>query len=182
MRGQLSGGLPDSLHWHKLGRVRRQSVQFDKMTVGTQPSFPFIVQSVARRIIDDQKHLPTSISSNKLTQEFTEGVRVENRGEPVAELRLVKRYGTEDVGSFAQAVGVNPRLNSHPRPSPVQAAVLPKTGFVFEDNYSAAAGRFFLMAGRRFRNQISCASISARARRLRGRWTEKPSWCSSRGT
>ena len=110
-----------------------------------------------------------------MAEEHEEGAAVEDLGKAEDALGLIEGNRPEDVRRLAQAEGVYPWLNADQRPGPMQGAVLPEAGLVFEDNYPSAARRFFLIAGSRTRSQYSWASASARARRLRGRCTEKPS-------
>lgn len=182
VRRQLARRLPDALHRHELGRVRGEPVQLDQMPVLAEPADAVFIEAVTGRVVDDEEDLAALVATNKEPQELPERLAVEDVRELERELRGVERYSAEDVPGLAQAVRVDARLNADARPRAVQTAVLPEARFVLEDDYAAAASGLFLIAGSRFLSQNSCASLSARASRLRGRWTEKPSWCSSRGT
>ena len=116
-------------------------------------------------------------------QELMEGVAVENLRKLVRELRLLLHGdGTVDVRCLPEAVGIDPRLNAPAGPCLVQRAIKPEAGLVLEDYDSTAGSCFFLISGSLSRTQVAWASTFARASRLRGRWTENPSWLRSRGT
>ena len=146
------------------------------MAIRTQPALTFLGEPMTGRVVDDEEDLATSVATHELAQELEERDPVEHRREPKRELPVVERNRAEYVSGLAQAVRIDPRLHADTGPRAVKAAVLPEAGFVLEDDYSAAVGGVFLIAGSRYLSQISCASRSARASRLRGRCTEKPSW------
>lgn len=110
------------------------------------------------RIVDDEEYLSAAGPPNELFKEGEERGVVEHRGEAVDELGIVECNRPEDVRCLSLAVGVDPRLMTAPCPCPVQRAIQPKTGFVLEEDYASAAGRFFLIAGSRARSQYSWAA------------------------
>ena len=182
VRRALLRRLPDALDAVELGRVRRQPLELDAMAIRREPLLPFLVEVMAGAVVDDQEDLASS-AMNEPFEELEERALVEDRRELILEARpALDRDRAEDVGGLAQAVRVDAWLSADRRPGPVQAAVEPEAGFVLE-RYDAATGcSFFLIAGKVRRSQTACFFRSARARRLRGRCTEKPSSCSSRGT
>lgn len=175
VRGHLAGGLPDPFNRHEFRRVARQTVQLDFLPVFPEPFFALVVEVVTRRPVEDQEDLAAGVLSDELLEIFVEGVPVEDLGESIGEVGIRERHRTEHVRRLPLAERVHARLDADPRPSLVECSVEPEAGFVFK-NYDAAAGSsFFLIAGNLKRSQASCASALARASRLRGRCTEKPS-------
>ena len=182
MRGDLAGCFPDTLHRHEFRRVGRQTMQLDLVAVGPQPSLAVVVEPVTWGVVDDQKDLAASIPLDQQSQEIVECVPIEHRRKLACEAGIIEGHSAVDVGRFAQPVGIDTGLNTDAGPSSVQAAILPETGLVLEYYDPTARGGFFLIRGSRSRSQTACSWASARASRLRGRCTEKPNWCSSRGT
>lgn len=176
------GRLPDAFDSVELRRVRRQAPELDAVTVRCEPRLRFVVKAMARAVIDDQEDLaPTTM--DKLLEEEQERVAVEDRRELIREARpSFDRDRAEHVPRLAFAVCVDAGLFSDRRPSPVQTAIEPKARFVLERYDAATRIGFFFIFGNVSRSQIACAFKSALASRLRGRCTEKPSWCSRRGT
>ncbi len=80
-------------------------------------------------------------------QELMEGVAVECVGKLVDEGCVLNRCASEYIGSLAQSVGRDTRLDANGRPGLMQRAVEPEAGFVLEDEHPAAVGDFFLIAG-----------------------------------
>ena len=150
-------------------------MQLDAVPVRVQPAAPRLVEPVGGRIVDYEEDLATSITTYEELQKLVEGVAVEDGGELVGEPRIMQGDGSVDVGGLARSVRVYPRLNSDPAPGLVERTVKPEARLVLEDDGAAASGGFFLIAGNVVRNHAACRSRSARARRLRGRCTEKPS-------
>ena len=175
VRGQLAGCLPDALHRHELRRVGRQAMQLDEVPMLAKPPLAVVVETMTRRVVDDQEDLATIVAQHELAQELQERLPVEDIGEAERELGVVEGDGPVHVGGLAQPVGVDAGLNADPRPRAMQATVLPEAGFVFEDYDAATASGLFFSAGSVVLSQRACASWSARANRLRGRCTEKPS-------
>lgn len=112
VRRELARGLPDTLHGHELWRVRREPVKLDEVTVRVEPRLAVVVEPVARRVVDDQEHLPAFVAENELPQEFEEGGTVEDVRESERELGVVERDGAIDVRRLAEPVRVDARLNS----------------------------------------------------------------------
>lgn len=133
-------------------------MQGDRRWVGRQPFLPFCREIVVGRIVDDEEHLSATGALNELFEKGEERGAVEHRGEAVNERGIVKCNRPEDVRRLSLAVGVDPRLTTTPCPCPVQRAIQPKAGFVLEEDYASAAGRFFLIAGSRVRSQWSWAA------------------------
>src|SRR5262245_24594353 len=152
------------------------------MAVFREPSLAVLVEVVARPVVDDQEHLAAT-AAHDLLQEVEESGAVEYRGELVQEPRSrLQRHHAEDVGGLAHPEGIYTRLLTHPSPGLVERAIEPEARLVAEGNDATALSGFFLIAGKVWRSQVAWRARSARARRLRGRCTEKPSWCNSRGT
>ena len=151
-------------------------MQLDAAPIRREPAFCFFVEAMAGAIVDNEKDLSTPTVNERL-EELQERAAVEFRRKLVGEARpFFDRQSAIDVAGLPHSVRVDSRLNTDGRPSPVEASIEPEAGFVLE-GYDAAAGRcFFLMAGNVVRSQTCCAWRSARASRLRGRCTEKPSW------
>lgn len=150
-------------------------MQLDAVPVSVQPAAPRLVEPVARGVVDHEEDPAPSITTYEELQKLVEGVAVEDGGELVREPRIMQRNGAVDVGGLARSVRIYARLNSDPAPGLVERAVEPEAGLVLEDDDAAASGGFFLIAGNVVRSHAACRSRSARARRLRGRCTEKPS-------
>ena len=110
-----------------------------------------------------------------------ERVAVEHGSEAVVEARVLDGHRPEDMCRLAQTVGRHTRLHADARPGLVQRAVQPEARLVLEQDYALASLGFFLIAGSRSFIHTACSSGLARAKRFRGRCTEKPSRCSSRG-
>jgi hypothetical protein len=89
--------------------------------------------------------------------------------------RIVQRDGAENVGRFPRAIGIYPRLDSDGAPRLVERSIKPEAGFVLEEDGAPTCGGFFLIAGNVVLNHSACRARSARANRLRGLCTEKPS-------
>src|SRR5882672_2265447 len=139
VRGQFAGGFPYAFHRHELGRVGRQAMELDAVTVLAQPTFAVVLEPVVRRVVDDQEHLAAVVAAYQLPQELEERGPVEHVREAERELGGVERNRTEDVCGLAQSVGVDARLNPNTRPGAMQAAVLPKAGLILEDHDTATA-------------------------------------------
>lgn len=152
------------------------------MAVGDEPAPSFFVEVMAGAVVDDQEDLATS-SADEPLEELEEGPLIEDRRELVTEAwPALDRDRAKHVRGLPQTVGLDARLSANRRPGPVQAAIEPEAGFVLERYDTATSGGFFLIAGNVRRSHVACLLRSARASRLRGRCTEKPSSCSSRGT
>jgi hypothetical protein len=150
-------------------------MELDAFVVRAQPSFAGVIEPVARAVVDDHEHLPRRVLAHDVLEKAVEGVTVEDVREEVAKVDLLHRDRTVYVCRLALAEGIDTRLVSDARPGLVQRAIEPETGLVLKDYDSAARSGFFLIAGSRTRSQWACASASARAKRFRGRCTEKPS-------
>ncbi len=174
--------LPDALGGIELGRVAGQAVQLDSVRVFSEPRLPLVVEPMARPIVDDEEDFPRRVLLNQLFEKLVKRVPVEDWRESEGEVSVLEGDGAEDVRRLPEPEGVHARLHSDSRPRLVQGPVEPKTGLVPEHHNAATSSGFFLMAGKRWCTQSSCAAASARARRLRGRCTEKPSWCRRSGT
>lgn len=181
VRCHLPRHFPDWLDGIQLRRVRRESVQFDPVPILSEPLFAFRWKVVAGRIVDDEEDLAPAILGYQSLQERPEGPAVEHVGKPVSEVGVRESNGREQVGGLPHPIRVNARLAADARPRSVQRAIEPEAGFVLKQNYPAARSGFFLICGNVVRSQYSWRSRSARASRLRGRCTENPSLCSSRG-
>ena len=55
VRGELSGRLPHPFLRHVLGRVRRKAVRLDPVRVLREPRLSFLVEPVARPVVDDEE-------------------------------------------------------------------------------------------------------------------------------
>lgn len=150
-------------------------MQLDSVRVGFEPSASGCVELMAGTVVDDEKHFASSVPPDQQLEELVKRAPVEDVRELVRESRIVKRDCSEDMRGLAQTVGVYTRLDTDAAPRLVERPIEPETGFVFEDDDAAAGVGFFLIAGNFVRSQAACRSRSARARRLRGRCTEKPS-------
>lgn len=181
VRGVLAGRLPDSLDGHVLRRVGRKAVKLDPVPISSEPDLSVGIEAMAGAVVDDEEDLAASMTTDELLEEGEEGLAVEHRREEIGEAGVVEGYGAIHVSGLPEPVGIDPRLDSDAGPGAVKAAVLPEAGLVLENYDSSTARRFFLIAGRRSRSHSACASASARAKRLRGRWIEKPRWWSSLG-
>jgi len=180
--GSLLGHLPDAFDWVQLRRVRRQPKQLDTMAVTREPQLPFLVEVVTGTVIDDEKGLATTASANDLLEERKERDAVEHWRELVQKARsLLERHDAKDMRSLAHTEGVYTGLVADSRPRLVERPVEPEARFVAKGNDPAALARFFLIAGKVSRSHVACRARSARASRLRGRWTENLSWCNSLG-
>ena len=182
VRRQLSSGLPYRLHRIQLGRVAWQPKQLDLVLVAGEPFLSVGWKVVPRSVVDDEEDLAALVLRDQVFEKCPEGFAVEDVRESVGELRIFEADGRVQMSSLPHAIGVDSGLASDTRPRLMQRAVEPEARFVFEEDYSSARGCFFFIAGSRLRSQYSCFSASARASRLRGRCTEKPSWWRRRGT
>ncbi len=175
VRRQFTGGFPNGLHGIEFGRVGGQAEKGDAMAVLAKPLFADFLKVVARPVVDDEKDLATGISRNEQLQKSEKRFTVEFGSKLIGEPRIPKADGAKDMGGLPLAEGVDARLKPDSGPGPMEGSVEPETGFILEENCSSASGGFFLIAGNRFLSQSVCLSRSARANRLRGRCTEKPS-------
>jgi hypothetical protein len=151
------------------------------MTVIREPALCFRRELVPGSIVDNQEDLLTVVLCNQPFEERPERLSVEDIGKPKRKAGFVKRDGAKQMCCFSLSVRVNAWLTSNPCPRLVQRTVEPETGLVFEKDYTTASRSLFFILGSLVRNQYSCNSASARARRFRGRCTEKPSLCNKRG-
>ena len=151
------------------------------MSVHDKPLLPLRRQVVAGRVVDDQEDFAPLVFRDEPLEEGPEGFAIEDVGEPVGEVRLVKSNRRIQVGGLPLAIGVDPGLTPNACPRSVKRAIEPKAGFVLEEDYSTAGCSFFFIRGNFVRSQYACRSWSARASRFRGRCTENPSLCSSTG-
>src|ERR1019366_3189841 len=87
--------------------------------------------------------------------------------------------GSQDLDALALSRDGDFRRVPDATPSGMQRGVLPKTGFIGENQRRALGSVFFLRLGWVRRCQRSCEAAAARARTRRGRCTEKPIWCSN---
>jgi hypothetical protein len=142
--------------------------------IGGKPPLAIFFEVVARPVIDDEKYLPRSVLPDEVFEEHQERLPVEDVGELIRESGF-EADCPENVRRLACSEGVHTRLMSNPRPSRMKGAVEPEAYFVAEEDDSSTLGGFFLIAGNLFFSQTACFSLSARANRLRGRCTEKPS-------
>jgi len=156
-------------------------MQLDAVGVAREPDAAVYIEPMPRPIVDDEEDLSSAISSYEELEEEVKRVPVEDGRELVSESCVVKRDGPEDMRSLAEPEGVYSRLDADAAPRLVESAVEPEAGLVFEEDDASASSSLFLIAGKRTRSHAACCSRSARASRLRGRCTEKPSWCNSRG-
>jgi hypothetical protein len=158
-------------------RDRRRSLLADHRWVPmlAEPPLAVVIETMVGRVVNNQKDLATVVAKYELAQELEECQSVEYWREAECELGVVEGDGPVHVGGLAQPVRIDARLNADPRPRAMQATVLPEAGFVLEDYDAATASGLFFSAGSVWLSQRSCASWSARASRLRGRCTEKPS-------
>ena len=173
--GRFSSGLPHAFRRIELGRVGRQTVKLDAVAVGREPSSPGLVEPVARAVVDHEEDLSSSIAPDQKFQKLVERVAIEHDRKLVGKPRIVQRDGAENVGCFPRAIGIYPRLDSDGAPRLVERSVKPEAGFVLEENGAPTCGGFFLIAGNVVLNHSACRARSARASRLRGLCTEKPS-------
>jgi hypothetical protein len=139
-----------------------------------EPLLAVFFEVVARPVIDDEKDFPRSILRDEVFEENQERLPVENVRELIRESGF-EAYCAENVRRLSCSEGVNTRLIPNPGPSRMKGPVEPEAYFVAEDDDSSTLGGFFLIAGNLFFSQTACFSLSARANRLRGRCTEKPS-------
>lgn len=91
-------------------------MQLDSLRVLRQPSFPLIVEPVARAVVDDQKDLLRRIPLDDPDQKLMERVAVENPGKLIREARIMERNGSKDMRCFTQAKRIDARLNADARP------------------------------------------------------------------
>jgi len=182
VRGELARRLPDRLDRIELRRVRWQPEQRDPAAVVGEPLFSVLVEVVAGSVVDDQKDLATSVGRDEVLEEDQEGLRIEDVGELVAEPGVGEGYRSKDVSGLALTERVDAGLVPDPRPGSMECSVEPEADFVSEEHDAPALCRFFLIRGKVSFSQTAWRAASARARRLRGRCTEKPSLWRSRGT
>ena len=174
--------LPDTLDGIELRGVRGQAEQVKTSAVGREPRFAIRVAVMARTVVDHEEYFPSRPAHEQL-EEREERLRSEDGSELIVEPRPhLQRQRAEEMGGLAHAERVDPGLHADTSPCLVERTVEPETGFVPVHDNAAAGGGFFLMRGSVFRSHTVWASASARAKRRRGRCTEKPSSCSSRGT
>lgn len=159
-----------------------EAEQLDTVAIFDEPASSCLVDVVAWPIVDDQEHLAATSTAYDLLEEGKEGAGVEHRRELVQERgAFFEGDDAKDVRRLAHPKGIYARLLAHPQPSSIERPVEPEARLVPEGNNAAALAGFFLPeAGSRGATWLAGAR-SARARRLRGRWTENPSWCNSLG-
>lgn len=151
------------------------------MPVLGQPLLSLFLEVVAGAVVDNQEDLAPS-SANDLLEELEEGEPVEDIGEAVVKLRpLLERDHAKDVCGFAQTERIYSWLAADSSPRLVERPVEPEARFVAEANDATALPGFFFILGSVSRNHVAWRARSARASRLRGRWTENLSWCRSLG-
>src|ERR1700683_2061136 len=138
------------------------------MAMGGAPLHAVLFEVVTGDVVDDQEDFPTAAAAHQLFEEMEEGGAVEDLRELIEEARTaLDGDGAVHMRRLAHAERVDPGLDADPRPRHVPRPTEPEARFVLEHHDAAARPGFFLMAGRRTRIQYSCASASARARRLR---------------
>ena len=172
--GHLSRRLPDRFHRIKFRRIRRQPVQFDASAIRVEPGLALVVEPVCGTVVDDHEHLPRSVFAHDPFQILIEGATVENVRKPVGETGVARGYRAIEVSGLSLPKGIDTWLVPNAGPSLVEGSVEPEACLVLEEDNTSTRSGFFLMAGNRWRSHRACASASARASRLRGRWTENP--------
>ena len=144
-------------------------MQLDKVAIGFEPFFSFVIQPMRGCVVDYEKNLPSLIGRDKLFEERKEGGTVEHGREPIVKCSSAEIHSTKNVSSLPLTEGIYTRLLADPRPCLMQCAVKPEARFVFEQHDAAACSRFFFIARNLLVTHISCFSASARANRFRGR-------------
>lgn len=158
-------------------------MQLDLVAVRAQPVLSMLGKVVRRSVVDDEEELRSCVLRDELLQINEESFPVEDVGEAVREIGLLfEGQRPVHVCGLAKPERVDARLNANARPCLVERAVEPEAGFIFEGYEAATCRSFFLIAGSCSRSQSAWRSASARAKRLRGRWTENPILFRSRGT
>lgn len=76
--GHFASDLPDRLHRIEFGRVGRQAMQFDAMSVLAEPFLPVLVEVVAGTIVRNEEDL-LGVPGNQELQERQVGLGVEDR-------------------------------------------------------------------------------------------------------
>jgi hypothetical protein len=150
-------------------------MQLNAVGVAREPCATLYVEPVPRPIVDDEKELLSAISTDEELEEEMKRVPVEDGRELVGEARVVEGDGSENVRGFAKPEGIYSWLDADAAPRLMESAVEPEARLVFEDDDATASASLFLIAGRLVRSHAACFLRSARASRLRGRCTEKPS-------
>lgn len=149
-------------------------MKLDGLRILPQPFPAFYRQPMGRGVVYDQEDLSTRVNRDQLLEEAKKCRSVEHLGETEVECRGVEVHGAKHVSRLALSVRINTRLLANRGPRAVESAIQPKACLVLEKHYATTLSGFFFMVGNRLRSQICCFSWSARANRLRGRWTEKP--------
>ncbi len=181
VRCTLFGFLPSTLDGVKIWRIGWESMQLDAVTVLRKPCLTHFCEIVAWAVVDDEKYFSARVL-HEVLKKLQKCQTIENRSKYVAKLRFfLQRHRAENVGCLPLTKGVDLRLLAYPGPRTMQASVKPKARLITEHHNTATPAGFFFIAGNVFRSQMACFCASARAKRLRGLCSEKPSVCKRRG-
>jgi hypothetical protein len=89
-------------------------VELDAMAVSPEPLHAFLVEVVARTVIDDEEDLPARIVPDEPLQKCEEGLTVEDVVEAEEAASIVQGDCPIDMRGLASAERVYARLNAYP--------------------------------------------------------------------
>jgi hypothetical protein len=89
-------------------------MELDAMTVSTQPQDAFLVEVVARAVVDDEEDFSARIVSDEPLEKFEECLAVEDLGEAKKTASIVECDGTIDMSGLAGTERIYARLNAYP--------------------------------------------------------------------
>ena len=121
-------------------------MHFQPVAIGTEP-LPYLSILVVRGVVLNQNRPWAAIGARQLLQKAQVGVCVEDRVLPVMETRPPQFDGSQDLDALALSRDGDFRRVPDATPSGMQRGVLPKTGFIGENQRPALGSGFFLRLG-----------------------------------
>ena len=135
VRSLHSSMMPQRLRRVEFGRVGRQGLDFQPLSVCLKPLLDFLLFVVGSVVVNVNYPAPRPIKtgSHLGIQEIHVGAPVENFIGIVNKSRIIHFHTAKNLGRLPRSGHWHQRLLAHPRPGAVKSRVLPETGFVLED-------------------------------------------------
>ena len=146
MGSTLASVLPQPLGGIEFGRVGRELVDFQPVSVGLEPAPDLGVLRI-RGVVLNENSPAAAIVKGKAMKEVQIGGSIENRGLPVVEAGTPELDSAQDLDALAFAGDGDLGRMADPAPGRVQGGVLPETGFVGKNQGAVFLLGFFFRFG-----------------------------------